>query len=358
MNFMSEENKNVFEFYLDKFREVYITPDTFIEFTVILIIIFLLRWRILFSIEKNKMKKYNDAILANINMYIFRHCMIELLIAFFVCYCAIKVTDANPESYVINLIAAPAIGILIGILFDDKIFIPLENATGIGTLFNKITEKKYEHMKEDKDKKPESNIVINVGNNNDSDSSNKIEPDIIKPKVSEDINLLTEDVLEADNFDEVIVESINQMKQDIASNTSAIATNADKLDKAIKQLISIRDAEMINKKIELKKMIYECLNNGYATPVENDKITMYYNSYTDLGGNHEVQTLYEQHYLKLSVHEDRRKNRNSNEDGKYLDNNGAYKDDRRHNRPIYKYGQFDSEVLPTNNDEKDKSPLE
>jgi hypothetical protein len=51
-------------------------------------------------------------------------------------------------------------------------------------------------------------------------------------------------------------------------------------------------------------LIYTCLNQGFATPEQNDKITLLYTAYEALGGNHEIKSLYYEHYLKLPVHDD------------------------------------------------------
>ena len=90
---------------------------------------------------------------------------------------------------------------------------------------------------------------------------------------------------------------------------------------------------MINKKIELKKLIYDCLNQEYATPEQNDRITSFYHAYRRLGGNHEVESLYNDHYIKLPVHEDRR-----------VSNQNNIKIERRNpNKRKYVYGEFDNE---------------
>ena len=71
----------------------------------------------LYRIEKNKNKKKSPSDLKSISLYIIGHCAIELLVAFFICYCLIKLTHANPQSYIINMIAAPSIGVILAIYF-------------------------------------------------------------------------------------------------------------------------------------------------------------------------------------------------------------------------------------------------
>ena len=120
---------------------------------------------------------------------------------------------------------------------------------------------------------------------------------------------------------------------------------------------------MINKKIELKRLMYDCLNKGFATPAENDKITMYFHSYSALGGNHEVETLYKEHYINLKVHEERRENPEeyptfySNDTvNLYNHHNNCYDKKRITNKKIYLYGEFDNIVSEDN--KKDKNIIE
>ena len=119
-----------------------------------------------------------------------------------------------------------------------------------------------------------------------------------------------------------------------------INNNTAKLENTISDLAILKESEMINKKIELKKMIYDCLNKSYATPEENDKITMYYYSYTSLGGNHEVESLYKNHYLKLPVHEPIHE-----DDMDIIDVLPPAPINRRQqSKRVYLYGEFDNVV--------------
>jgi hypothetical protein len=56
-------------------------------------------------------------------------------------------------------------------------------------------------------------------------------------------------------------------------------------------------------------LYYAALEQGYVKPKENAAILELYHKYTRLVGDtdHEVETLFKDQYLKLNVHEDRRK---------------------------------------------------
>ena len=95
-------------------------------------------------------------------------------------------------------------------------------------------------------------------------------------------------------------------------------------------------------KIELKKLIYSCLNKGYATPEENDKIITFYSAYVGLGGNHEVKCLYEDHYVKLPIHSEENKNNKIVVD---LDSYETIAQNLLPTTKNYIYGQFDSDCL-------------
>lgn len=67
-------------------------------------------------------------------------------------------------------------------------------------------------------------------------------------------------------------------------------------------IFNIREAMMNDKKVLLKDLIYNALDKGFATPEEDERITIEYNSYTSLGGNGVIRDLYENKYLRLKIH--------------------------------------------------------
>ena len=329
---MNQETVNILEYYFDMFDQTYVKPIIFIEFTIILILVFLMRYLMLYRIEKNKNKKKSANDLKSISLYIIGHCAIELLVAFFICYCLITLTHANPQSYIINMIAAPSLGVIIAIYLDNRILIPIENATGLGNVFIKLNNKKKSDDKSGGNGgNSTSNVTINIGTQQET----KI-PDMRILKPSSVSDLLSDDIADDEDFNSKIIDTVNEIKKEQVTQIEIINNNTAKLESAISDLAILKESEMINKKIKLKKMIYACLNKGYATPEENDKITMYYYSYTSLGGNHEVESLYKNHYLKLHVHED---------DIEIIDAlPSAHINRRQQNKRVYLYGEFDNVV--------------
>lgn len=276
---------NAVDKYATLLNDVYVDPDIFIVFSVILLALFCIRYIVLTNIETNKLKSDCS------HSYVFCHICIELFIAYLICYFTIKLTSANPDSYIVNYIIAPMFGFLVGIFADNKIFIPLESNTNFGTYTKKL-------FKQSNDS---SSNQVNININQQTAEPNEIVPiDTQSPH-------LDKDIVDSDNFGLIVIDTINEMKDVQYSQAKIIENNSKKLDESVTILTRLKESEMNDKKVELKRMIYKCLNNGYATPAENDKITLFYNSYRSLGGNGDIKSLYENHYLKLGVHEDRRK---------------------------------------------------
>lgn len=327
MSFSQDGSIDTVEFYGNKFDSILVDFKIFIGLVIILLFVFSIRFFILKNIEKDKSKK--KKIEKSTITYIISHTLMELLLSFLIAYIIIKLTNANPESYIINFIAAPAFGTLASVYLDNKILMPLESNSAIGGLYKK---KKSSESKKD-DSSNENIININIDNNSDGQNH------IIHTNTSEDIKLLTESDIDSEDFNLKVVEAINSIKNEQFDQRNIINKNTTKLENTIESINILRETEIINKRIELKKMIYDCLNQGYAKPDQNDKITSFYYAYRKLGGNHEVESLYEDHYLKLGVHEDRRINQQ-----KTIDN-----DRRDPNKRKFTYGQFDNEFTVKNN---------
>lgn len=349
---MTQENVDIANYYFNKFDTIYVEPIVFGEFTTILVLVYLIRWLILFKIEKGKNPKATKQDLKNVSLYFMGHCLIELLASYIIAYCLIKLTNANPASYIINMIVAPSIGIITAIILDNKFLIPLESASGIGNIFEKKKKKSSDDSGGDKSNgsSSNSNVTINIGGGTSNTKPNMPNMQILRPSTLSERagQFLSRDIAEDDDFNIKIIDAINEVKE--FQNAMS-----DQLHSSLVDIETLKESEMINKKIELKSMIYRCLNNGFATPEENDKITMYYHAYRSLGGNHEVESLYTNHYLHLGVHEDRRKHsqRHIDATNTYFDpNSDTYKDDRRDsNKRIYVYGELD-DVLDINSTEE------
>ena len=272
MNILTDGTREVIEEYSMKFSEIHLAPEIIIPVAIILVIIFLIRFFIVYKMEETKIKKKYDKKQAII--YIIGHILTELLLAFVLSDVLIKLTNGNPKNYIINFIAAPSISGIISIYIDSKIIVPIETATGLGA---RILKKK-ESKSEDKSN-ANSSITININGSN--------EPVEHKPNMSpppDTTSYLDQELADSDDFNIEVINAINGIKQE--------------------NLQILKEAEMVNKKTELKKLIYQCLNQGYATTEQNEKVTLFFESYKALGGNHEIDSLYYNHYLKLPVHDD------------------------------------------------------
>lgn len=327
---MSQENIDIFEYYLYKFNSTYVDPIIIIELIIILIFVFFLRYKLLNRIEKNKNKDKSIEELKNISSYIIGHCAVELLVAFFVAFLFVKLTNANPQRYITNMIVCPSIGMLVAIYFDNKLLIPVENATGIGNVFEKIisSKKKIDSSSNtNTTTNNQGNVTINIG----TQLENNNQPEM-RIKSSSLSKFLSDDLADDKDFNTKIIDAINVIKQEQSTQIEIINANTVRLENTMADLAILKASEMINKKIELKKIIYSCLNKGYANPEENDKITMYYHSYISLGGNHEVESLYKNHYLKLPVHED----------DDFIVHNIKVDPNKKQQKRVYLYGELDN----------------
>lgn len=287
---------NIYEFYTNKFSGLYVDPKIFIEYNLILLIAFIIRLCILYKIEsRKKTKNKNDQ--RNRYTYIFGHIGIEWFIATLVTYFIVKSTNALLDSYIINLMIAPFTGFIIGLYVDLKILIPVESNTPMGSIMN---IKKNKKSNDD-----QSNININISQySNQQNTNDEIEHNEIDAKIPK----LDEKILEdEEKFNEHVLDAINNVIYIQNKHSKQIDENADRLNSIIISIDHLRESDMIDKQLSLKHMIYQCLNHGFATPEENDKITKLYYAYHELlGGNHEVESLYEDHYLKLPIHDEYR----------------------------------------------------
>lgn len=334
MNFSQDGSIDTVEFYGNKFDSILVDFKIFIGLVLILAFVFSIRFLILRDIEKDKSKrkKLEKSTIA----YIISHTLMELLLSFLLSYIIIKLTNANPESYIINFVAAPAFGTLASVYLDNKILMPLESNSAIGGLYKK---KKSSESKKD-DSNSGNTININIDNSKDDDNDTK-NHHVIHNSNNKDLKLLNESDIDSEDFNLKVVEAINSIKNEQFDQGNTINENSVKLEDTIESINILRETEIVNKRIELKKMIYDCLNQGYAKPDQNDKITSFYHAYRKLDGNHEMESLYEEHYLKLGVHEDRRINQQ-----KTIDN-----DRRDPNKRKFTYGQFDNEYTEKTNEE-------
>ena len=227
---------------------------------------------------------------------IINHIGLEYLIAFLISFILLMVAKSTPGNVILNALVAPFLGLIISLCIDNWYLIPKES----NLMFSRAH-----------DRKPQ------VANN--------------LSEIGDVAELLDQEVIDSDDFRPIVAKSINQIKRVQQEHEVKIDNIEKKCDSSIDLLLKLQKANMNDKKIALKAEIYECLNKGYATPVEFDRITINYDSYhNQLNGNSEVQSLYEKHFLTLPVHENRR------------NENIEVNEERRKYKNII-YGQFDNE---------------
>ena len=307
------------------FNDIYVHPVIFLEFLTTLLFAFTIRFIVLYNIEKNKGFKTNVQ-RRRMKAYIIGHCIFEYLMGFVLGYIIIKITYANHESYIINMIIAPGVGLILSIYIDNKFIIPLESTNDVGS-FTGIRKKTKESNNSN------SNVVVNInnGDTNRNDEENQDHHELAVQKKPNNINHLDESLSDDDSFSSKVISSINEIIDLQNQQSMMIDVNTKKITSIIDSVDILKETELIDKKLEIKLMIYNALNAGFVTPEINDQITLKYYAYRKLGGNHEIQTLYEDHYLKLQVHEDRRKN------------DIPVEKEKRHLEKKFKYGEFDNE---------------
>ncbi len=265
-----------------------------IELCISLLIMFFLRTLLIF--KSAKIKFFKEEKFIKQRGIILNHIGLEIIISFIVSYIFLLMINTTSGNIILNMLFVPLLGQIIAICIDDWILIPKET----DAIFNKV-------------------------NLSESHTVNTIQ-DIAEIK-----GAINHDIVNSNDFRPIIVNTINDIKKVQEEHESKINVITDKCNETVDLLAKLQESEKNDKKISLKKTLYNCLNNGFVTPEEREKIEIDYYSYINLlGGNSDVQELYEKHYKKLDVHEDRRKENKT----------VAY--DKRQDTYI-KYGQYDSE---------------
>jgi hypothetical protein len=264
---------------------IHIGVETIGCFSLTLVMLFVVRTIMLLKMEITGYKKTKN------KLYIIGHICIEAAIGFIIGYLIMVLISSEVRNMFLDYIIAPLLGFLAGVFIDNKFFIPLEEKSHLGTY----------KTKEELPKAIESNNTV-------SDST-QVTSLHTKSKNTDKVNHLDDEIADSDNFNLLVIRAINELKDIQYDHKNNIETNSNKLDEALSILYKLKENEIQNKRLELKDLIYRCLNQGYATPAENDKVTMIYNAYIefdDFDINEDITTLYHNHYLKLGVHEDRR----------------------------------------------------
>ena len=284
--------------YSELLQDVLVPPVVFFEVVVATLVIFFIRYRLLVACnipKRERKKRKSDRI------NIFGHICMESLLSFIVSYLIISITHANENNYILNVVFSPAVGLIVAAFVDHKFFIPIEGCSNLMTLgIKKGSAAKQSEPSAD------HSVIVNIGNQEPEEKKDTSSLCVMRESVRENYAKLSRSIVDDPDFREKIVTAINEI-QDIQNDHAEHITDVtEKLELALDILAKLQETERINKKVTIKKMIYDCLDKGFATPQENDHITMYYASYNELGGDPEVTALYEEHYVHLDIHEDRR----------------------------------------------------
>ena len=302
----------VFEYYFGKFGSNSFNLSIWLEFSIVLILGFLVRGYLLIKYELDRIDTSDKKLVRKMRIYCINHTAYEFIISYIICFALINFAGANPHAIFVNIAICPGTSFLLGLVIDNKIIMKLEENSKLNS-----------NPKSDESTvlRPEIPVEVYSGENEENiDGISKINLNTVE---SCDINLAFK-----------IINTLN----DLIDSNNNYNDNINKLETKISLLeniiIILKNAEKNDKQIEIKSLIYKCLNNGFATPEQDANITNKYNSYMALVENNdpEIYSLYNNRYLKLNVHEDRRKN------------SIPVENDRRKNNKI-KYGEFDEEIF-------------
>ena len=273
-----------------------VAVSVFIQLSISIIVAVFLRISLIF--KSAKIKFFGEKNFSKQKAIILNHCGLEVLINLIFSYLLLLMLNTSNNNLIMNMIISPLLGQVVAICIDDWYLIPREKES----IFNKIPEHK------------------------DMPSANNVS------SLVQLHGMIDENLAKSNEFRPVIIQSINEIKSVQADHENRIVDIQNKSDETIQYLQKLQKVTMRDKKICLKQEIYDCLNAGFVTPRQRDKIQLDYESYKEMGGNSEVQQLFEEHFSKLSVHEDRRK--------ETVEINGK---ERRYTSGI-KYGQYDKDV--------------
>jgi hypothetical protein len=248
--------------------EVIVT--VFVELAISILVAFSLRMALIF--KSAKIKLFNEKKLIKQKAIILNHIGLEVIITFIFSFLLLMMLKTSSNNLIMNMLFVPLLGQIVAIIIDDYYFIPKE----ADMIFSKFKDTPQVSVQTVKD-------------------------------IAEVHDILDMSLINTEDFDPAVVKSINEIKKVQVEHEEKIDAISEKCDSSLDLLLKLQKAGMNDKKVMLKQEIYECLNNGFVTPQQRDKIVVDYESYiNDYNGNGEIQDLYEDHFNKLPVHEDRR----------------------------------------------------
>lgn len=265
--------------YFDMIRNTYVSISLIIRFSIVVILFGAIRFTFLkHEIESKKKKRFNEYD----DSWILEHVCYETLISFMLCYTVVVLTGAKEEYIMVNYFIAPGVGAIFGMLVDTKVIIPHEN-----------------------------NSKLEEGNR---EIHNEIL--ITDEKTGFSYVHLDDKTGESPDFEDITVDAVNKLGEFNLSGKSSLSKLTSNIDELSKKLDIVYDCTTRNVIMNLQQDMYDCLNAGFATPKQDHIVTNEYKMFKLLNCKDEyIEDLYARRYLTLGVHEDRRKNRDSNYTG-------------------------------------------
>lgn len=223
--------------------------------------------------------------------YHIERCSFGFAISVLVSYISIIITG-NAINIILNYFVIPIFSVVVS-LYVDGIF---KNNGWIGSKFPDLSARR-----KGDNESPHQPISIVINNDLDKDDEDNLEyqPDFFHefPEVSED---------KIQEKGSAWYLNILGRNQHILNKR--LEKNEEEMLKQSKTLEALRQDRIGEKAIEIEKLIYSALEKQFATPEEDKLIRKKYRLYHEvLLGNSDIAELYNERYLKIPVHEDRRK---------------------------------------------------
>lgn len=282
--------------YLAVFDSIYVEPRIFIFLVMIVSSIFIIRYFIISNTKASELigNKSSIKMYHKICMW---HCFIGAVVTIIIAYIIIKLTNANPESLILNYVIAPGIGLMISISFDNRVL--NQNDMNNNKLFSMfgIIRRRSKHT-DDRVSAIQNSILENDTADTDKISVNETSSN--SSNTIDDVKHITQDDTVSDEYNIIIKESINTL----IDNQHIMR---DEMREQSSTINAVKESIANDKQLELEKMIYDALQQGYVTPKQDKEIRSKYHVYFEVlkgSDDLDIEELYHERYLKLHVHDD------------------------------------------------------
>jgi hypothetical protein len=283
------------EQYGSMFDQNYIYPFVFYILVIIIIFVFSVRYFAIVTVGSNNVDENDPVRMRKFKAYTAFHCVLEAIVCFIVSFIIIEFTNANPESYIINWVLGPSVGMFVAIYFDNKVIMPFEEKNGQVPY---ISELKSKNQSDTPPKDDDSQHLINININGTGVSTN-----------DDDNNDSPKNNTDCDDIKRIFIEAIDHLNEAHEADVKRIEALEESNTINAIVIDAIRESILEEKKVRLKKMLYACLEQGYVKPKQNEVVLKYYHLYRSLSNGeygHEIESIYRDRYTKMGVHENRR----------------------------------------------------